>query len=94
VLSLQLPFALVPLVRFTSSRTLMGEHATTPGWMIAAAVASLLAIACNAWLVFDVIGGRLPSAWMPLALIVALAALGLLAYLALARLRFASATAD
>jgi hypothetical protein len=44
--------------------------------------------------VFDVIGGRLPSAWMPLALIVALAALGLLAYLALARLRFASATAD
>ena len=53
-----------------------------------------MAIGCNAWLVFDVIGERLPVVWMPLALIVTLAALGLLAYLALARLRFASAAAD
>jgi manganese transport protein len=94
VLSLQLPFALVPLVRFTSSRTLMGEHATQAGWVVAAAVASLLAIGCNAWLVFDVIGARLPAAWMPWAMVVALAGLGLLAYLALARLRFSSAAAD
>ena len=94
VLSLQLPFALVPLVRFTSSRQLMGEHATQSGWVVAAAVASLLAIGCNAWLVFDVIGARLPAAWIPSALVVALAGLGLLAYLALARLRFAPTSAD
>ncbi|MHA6723290.1 Nramp family divalent metal transporter [Sphingomonas sp. RS2018] len=32
VLSLQLPFAMVPLVQFTTSRTLMGDHANR-GWL-------------------------------------------------------------
>ena len=36
VLSLQLPFAMVPLVQFTSSRQLMGVHASR-GWLLAAA---------------------------------------------------------
>ena len=89
VLSLQLPFALVPLVRFTSSRRLMGEHATRPGWIVAAGVASLLAIVCNAWLVFDVIGEKLPVGWIPPAMGVALAGLALLGYLAVAPLRVA-----
>jgi manganese transport protein len=34
VLSLQLPFAMVPLVRYTSSRRVMGEHANAP-WTVA-----------------------------------------------------------
>ncbi len=38
VLSLQLPFAVVPLIRFTSSRKIMGEFAN-PRWMVFVAVA-------------------------------------------------------
>ena len=36
ILSLQLPFAVVPLVRFTSNRTLMGRF-VNPRWLVAAA---------------------------------------------------------
>jgi manganese transport protein len=32
MLSLQLPFAMVPLIRFTSSTTIMGQH-VNPRWM-------------------------------------------------------------
>ena len=46
VLSLQLPFAVVPLVKFTSSRRIMGEFASAPwlkavAWAITAAVIGL-----------------------------------------------------
>ena len=43
VLSLQLPFALVPLLMFTASRKRMGEH-VAPAWMMVAATACTVAI--------------------------------------------------
>jgi len=54
VLSLQLPFAVVPLVRFTTDRTLMGELAA-PRWIavLAWSVATVI-IGLNAKLLFDV----------------------------------------
>ena len=79
VLSLQLPFAIVPLVRFTGWRGLMGEFTNGAkvkclGWVSAAFV-----IAANAWLVM-----RATSDW-PGALItlVTVAYAGLLAYITL-----------
>src|SRR6201995_326053 len=57
VLSLQLPFALVPLVMFTASRAKMGPY-VAPRWLTALAVATaVLIIGLNAKLVFDVISG-------------------------------------
>ena len=58
VLSLQLPFAVVPLVRFTSSRALMGRHANSMLVKALAALSALLVIAANAALV-----SRLISNW-------------------------------
>lgn len=53
VLSLQLPFAIVPLVQFTASRTKMGAL-VSPRWLTAiAAVIAILIIALNAKLVWD-----------------------------------------
>jgi len=53
VLSLQLPFAVVPLVMFTASRRKMGDL-VAPRWLSAlAAVIAVLIIALNAKLVWD-----------------------------------------
>ncbi|HEU5185572.1 MAG TPA: Nramp family divalent metal transporter [Gemmatimonadaceae bacterium] len=57
VLSLQLSFAVIPLVRFTSDRFKMGEFVnqrwlTALAWIVAAAIASL-----NAWLLLQTISG-------------------------------------
>ncbi len=56
VLSLQLPFALYPLIRFTGNRTLMGGFAndattTIVAWALFAAIT-----AANLWLVLQVLG--------------------------------------
>lgn len=54
VLSLQLPFALWPLIRLTSRRDLMGAHAAPP-WMQAAAWLVFAAIvAANLWLLYHI----------------------------------------
>ncbi len=53
ILSLQLPFAVVPLVKFTSDRKLMGDFANR-GWLKAAAwTVSLVIIALNLKLLSD-----------------------------------------
>ncbi|WP_432488701.1 Nramp family divalent metal transporter [Kineococcus sp. SYSU DK018] len=52
VLSFGIPFALVPLVRLTSDRALMGEHANRTGTRLAAAVAVTLVVALNACLLY------------------------------------------
>ena len=53
VLSLQLPFAVVPLVMFTASRRKMGAY-VAPRWLIALAIATtVLIIGLNAKLVWD-----------------------------------------
>jgi len=57
VLSLQLPFAVVPLVMFTASRAKMGPY-VAPRWLTVLAVATaMLIIGLNAKLVLDVISG-------------------------------------
>jgi manganese transport protein len=54
VLSLQLPFAIVPLVHITASRTKMGEL-ISPRWLTAIAVLiAVIIIALNVKLLFDV----------------------------------------
>ena len=53
MLSLQLPFAVVPLVRFTSDRTKMGEF-VNPFWLkVAAWAISAIIIALNLKLLYD-----------------------------------------
>lgn len=53
VLSLQLPFAVFPLVRFTSDRAKMGAFAS-PGWLSATAWLVAIVIALlNAWLLYQ-----------------------------------------
>lgn len=83
ILSLQLPFAVIPLVRFTGSRSKMGDFAN-PIWLKALAwgVAALI-VALNGYLVYDQIvqwyQGAAASGWIVLATAVPLAiALGML----------------
>ena len=59
VLSLQLPFAVFPLVMFTSDRAKMGQFANAPvvkalAWLVAIIIASL-----NAWLLVQTFRGWL-----------------------------------
>ena len=57
ILSLQLPFAIVPLVLFTASRAKMGTF-IAPRWLTAAAgLTAAIVIALNAKLVFDFVTG-------------------------------------
>ena len=51
VLSLQLPFAIVPLIRFTSATPIMGEFASPPWLRRLAGAAALVIVGLNAWLV-------------------------------------------
>ena len=87
VLSLQLPFALVPLIRFTASREMMGAYANSRTITAFASIAALLIIACNGWLVVQTIGanhGLMATACLAL---LGAGALALLGYLALTPLR-------
>jgi manganese transport protein len=57
VLSLQLPFAVVPLVMFTSSRAKMGPF-VAPRWLtVLAALTAAVIIVLNAKLVWDFASG-------------------------------------
>ena len=51
VLSLQLPFAIVPLIRFTSATPIMGDFASPPWLRRLAGAAALVIVGLNAWLV-------------------------------------------
>ncbi len=53
LLSLQLPFAVVPLIRFTSSRRLMGAHANPPGVVAVALLLVVGLIGLNALLIWQ-----------------------------------------
>ena len=87
VLSLQLPFALVPLIRFTSSPRVMGAYVNGRGITIVASIAAAMVIACNGWLVMQTVAESVPPGWMTLASGLALGAVGLLGYLAVVPLR-------
>ena len=94
VLSLQLPFALVPLIRLTSSRRLMGAYVNSRGITMVASIAAAMVIACNGWLVMQTVIESVPPAWMTLASVLALGAVGLLAYLAIVPLRAVGLSSD
>lgn len=59
ILSLQLPFAVIPLIMFTSNRRLMGEF-VNPNWLkvIAGAIATII-VSLNAWLLLQTLSGLL-----------------------------------
>jgi manganese transport protein len=58
VLSMQLPFAVIPLVRFVSDRKLMGSFAISRGVAALAWFIALLIVALNIKLLFDVLMGQ------------------------------------
>ena len=94
VLSLQLPFAIVPLIRFTSAPQIMGTMCS-PRWLNRLAGASaLLIIALNAWLVARVLapvdGG---AAWAAITL-TTLLCVALLAWITWVPLRHPPQLAD
>lgn len=55
VLSFGLPFALVPLVRFTSQRAVMGELVNRWGTTLVASVVTLLIVALNVFLLYQTV---------------------------------------
>ncbi len=59
ILSLQLPFAVIPLVMFTSDRRLMGEF-VNPRWLkvLASAIATII-VALNGWLLIQILLGAI-----------------------------------
>ncbi|MDE1950044.1 MAG: Nramp family divalent metal transporter [Burkholderiales bacterium] len=87
VLSLQLPFAIVPLVRFTSERRIMGRFAN-PGWQRRLAWQSgALILALNVWLVVQELPSALTGAGAWLAGLVAVSCAFLLVWIAWVPLR-------
>lgn len=89
VLSLQLPFAIIPLIQFTSDRELMGKFANAMKIKIFAALSAVVIIALNGRLVYGTISDWLAEAgthafilWMTVIPLIA-ALILLLAYLAL-----------
>ena len=57
VLSLQLPFAVIPLVLFSAQKTKMGEH-MPPRWLLAVTIAiAVIIVVLNAKLVWDFLNG-------------------------------------
>ncbi|MBP7148772.1 MAG: Nramp family divalent metal transporter [Acidobacteria bacterium] len=65
VLSLQLPFATIPLIHFVSDRKAMGEHAIGPVLRILAWATALVIVGLNVWLVVQTANGWIASggAW-------------------------------
>ncbi len=57
ILSMQLPFAVIPLVRFVADRRKMGEFAISPMWAVAAWLIASLIVILNVKLLFDTIAG-------------------------------------
>jgi manganese transport protein len=62
ILSLQLPFAIIPLVHFTSDRARMGSFASAPWVRIFSWITAALVIGLNAELTWDTLGEWLTSA--------------------------------
>ena len=87
VLSAQLPFAIVPLIRFTASREVMGAYANRRSLTLLASGAAALILACNGWLVIAGLGDRADRVTLVVVATVGAAAIGLLVFVALVPLR-------
>jgi manganese transport protein len=57
VLSFGLPFAVIPLIRFTARRDLMGELVNRRGTTLVAGVVAALIVALNIYLLYQTLGG-------------------------------------
>jgi len=57
ILSMQLSFAVFPLVRFTSERAKMGEFTNPPWLKLLAYVVAFIIVALNIWLLFQFFSG-------------------------------------
>ncbi len=57
ILSMQLPFAVIPLVRFVSDKNKMGEFAISRAWTVAAWLVAGIIVILNVKLLFDTIAG-------------------------------------
>jgi len=62
VLSMQLPFAIIPLIHFTSDRARMGEFSNRPWVQALSWTTAAVIIALNVWLLTDTIGEWLAAA--------------------------------
>ena len=91
VLSLQLPFAIVPLIRFTSAASIMGDFASAPWLRWLAGAAALVIVGLNSWLVLQAVApqGALADAgaWRFVIAALALLCSALLAWIAFSPLR-------
>ena len=63
IISMQLPFAVIPLIRFTSDRDRMGEFASGLWLKILAWVAAIIILGLNFWLAWIGIGPWMLGAW-------------------------------
>ena len=57
LLSFGIPFALIPLIRLTGSRRIMGVHVDSPGLKIAGWTSATLIIGLNVFLIVLSVGG-------------------------------------
>jgi manganese transport protein len=89
ILSLQLPFAIVPLIRFTNSQQIMGDSANSALVRWLAMACALLVSIANAALVLRTLAGWSEKSSLATLLFgsIACAALGLLVWLCLVPLR-------
>jgi manganese transport protein len=89
ILSLQLPFAIIPLIRFTSDRSIMGGFTNKTWVKILSWVTAAVIVALNAWLVKDTLSGWIAGAgpgafWIWVTVVPLVVAIGLLlAYISL-----------
>ena len=86
ILSLQLPFAVIPLIHFTSQREKMGAFASS-WWLKSLSIfVAIVILAANIWLVVTTLGESAATwpMWVrALAIVISTALGGLLAYMAL-----------
>ncbi|MEZ4697464.1 MAG: Nramp family divalent metal transporter [Rhodothermales bacterium] len=83
ILSLQLPFAIVPLVHFTSARSKMGSFVNRTWVKVLAWIVSAIIIALNAKLLYDqVLVWNSEGTPLGLTILIAVAAIGILGFLA------------
>ncbi len=93
LLSLQLGFAIIPLIHFVSDRSTMGAYTLGRGWQAAAWLVALIIVSLNVKLVYDEVSGWIAAAgsnaWILWVTVVPLfvAAFGLLVYLTFKKTR-------
>ncbi|KAJ1363452.1 Manganese transporter smf1 [Parelaphostrongylus tenuis] len=65
----QLPFALIPIITFTSSQKIMHDFRSSRSFQIFALVAATIIIAINIYFIFDYVISSIGSEWFVLAIL-------------------------